>query len=189
MDKPARAKPTTEAQRHEPLAGQQPQLEMLPPHLAAAQRSGRRPRRDALFDFVYSSGQWRQGSVALARRTMAALWILVAIGAGSCLALVTIVRNRAGCRGVPCSVATFGGRPLLTLVLAAAGTVALLAMAVLTRGFTRSGETGLWLLISAACLTVAAVAGILLVVAAVGVVLIIAMLAVTLIFAFFADHT
>jgi hypothetical protein len=86
-------------------------------------------------------------------------------------------------------VATFGGHPQLTLVLAAVGTAALLTTAVFTRGLTRAGANGLWLVIPAACLTLAAVGGILLVLAATVLILLAAMFALVLVFAFFADHT
>jgi hypothetical protein len=180
----------TEIQRHEPLAGQLAHTTMLPaPTAPASQSSDGHRLKDALSDFVYSSRSWRQGRLAFARRTTVSLWILVAIGAGSCVGLLMVLRNPAGCRGLPCSVATFGGQPQLTLVLAAAGTGALLTTALFTRGLTRAGATGLWLVIPAACLTLASVSGILVVALAAAVIMSAAMLALVLVFAFFADHS
>jgi hypothetical protein len=175
----------TEIQRHEPLAGQLAHSKMLS---ASRSSDGRRPK-DALSDFVSSSRSWRQGRLGFARRTTVALWALVAIGAGSCLGLYLVLRHPEACTGLPCSVATFGGQPQLTLVLAAAGTGALLMTALFTRGLTRAGANGLWLVIPSACLTLASVSGILLVVLAVVVVMLAVMLALILVFAFFADHS
>ncbi|TCO13875.1 hypothetical protein EV652_12535 [Kribbella steppae] len=189
MKRSAAGRHMTEIQRHEPLAGQLAHTKMLPPHAPASPSSEGHRLKDALSDFVSSSRSWRQGRLAFARRTTVALWILVAIGAGSCVGLVLVLRDPEACRGLPCSVATFGGQPQLTLALVAAGTAALLTTAVFTRGLTRAGANGLWLVIPAAGLTLASVSGILLVVLAAVVIMFAAMLVLVLVFAFFADHT
>jgi hypothetical protein len=171
-------------QRNRPLAGHLAHTETLPPQAHAPLSS-----QNALSYFVSSSRPRRPRHLALARRTTVALWILVAIGAGSSIGLATILRSPGECRSLPCSVATFGGHPQLTLALAAAGTAALLITAVFTRGLTRAGANGLWLVIPAACLTLASVGGILLLLAATLLILLGVMFALVLVFAFFADHT
>jgi hypothetical protein len=181
MKRSAANRHMTENQRNESLAGQFAHTEVQPPKAYASQ--------NLLSYFVSSSRPWRQGRLALARRTTVALWVLVALGAASCLGLAMVLRNPAGCRGVPCSVATFGGHPQLTLVFAAAGTATLLITAVFTRGLTRVGANGLWLVIPAAGLTLASVGGILVVLLATALILLAVMLAFVLLFAFFADHT
>lgn len=113
----------------------------------------------------------------------------MALGIGGCVELFGIIRSTTECGGLACSVVTFGGHPQLVLVLAAAGTAALLATAVVTRGFTYLGGNALWLAVPATGLTFAAVAGVLAVAVATLLFLFVAILTVVLVCAYFADHS
>jgi hypothetical protein len=127
--------------------------------------------------------------VALGRRTTIALWLLIAVGIGSCVALYAMLHNPAGCSDVACSVATYGGHPLLMLGFAAAGTAALLVLAAFTRGLTRASAGALRLLVPAAGLTLASVTGVVAVLVTGMLIVLVALLAVVATFAFFADHS
>jgi hypothetical protein len=127
--------------------------------------------------------------VALGRRTTIALWLLIAVGIVSCLALVVMLQAPAGCSGLACSIATYGGHPLLMLVFAAAGTAALLGLAAFTRGLTRASARALRLLVPAAGLTLASVTGVVAVLVTGMVIVLVALLAVVVTCAFFADHS
>lgn len=169
------------------MADQLSTLDLLPPRLPAAPLPvvDQLPQ-EALSDLVYTRRPWNRDRVA--RRTTVVLWLLVAFGLASCVELITVVRSTA-CAGLACSVATYGGHPMLTLVLAAAGTTLLLATAAFTRGFTRLSGNALWVTVSAAGLTFAAIAGVLTVLVASALIMLLAILAVTVFFAFFADHS
>jgi hypothetical protein len=127
--------------------------------------------------------------VALGRRTTIALWLLIAVGIGSCLALFAMLQAPAGCSGLACTIATYGGHPLLMLVFAAAGTTSLLGLAAFTRGLTRASAGALRLLVPAAGLTLASVTGVVAVLVTGMVIVLVALLAVVVTFAFFADHS
>lgn len=157
----------------------------LRPHSASEPPVVSRPY-DSVSDLV-SLG--RSEPVALGRRTTIALWLLIAVGIGSCLALFTMLHNPAGCSGLACSIATYGGHPLLMLVFAAAGTAALLGLAAFTRGLTRASARALRLLVPAAGLTLAAVTGIVALLVTGMVIVLVALLAVVVTCAFFADHS
>ncbi len=120
---------------------------------------------DALSGFVAASRPWSQRPVALARRTTTILWAITAVGASVCIGLLAVIRQPSICRGLPCSVATFGGHPVYTLAVAGAGTAALLTMGAFTHGLTRMGAPHLSLVIPAAGVTVASVAGAVVVIA------------------------
>lgn len=165
------------------------QLELLPPRLSSPLPSIDCLPHDGLSDIVYSKRPGNRGRLALSRRTTVVLWLLVALGIGGCIELFRIVRSTTECSGLACSVVTFGGHPQLVLVLAAAGTAALLATAVVTRGFTYLGGNALWLAVPATGLTFAAVAGVLAVAVATLLFLFVAILTVVLVCAYFADHS
>jgi hypothetical protein len=157
-------------------------LDLLPPRQTVS------VTHEALSDFVYARPPRERRRVALGRRTTVALWLLLATGVFGCLELLTIIRSTSGCSGPACSVATFGGHPMVTLVLAAVGTSALLVAGAFTRGFTRVNGNAFWLTVPAG-LTLAAVAGLLAVFVATALILVIAILAVTVCCAFFAEHS
>ncbi len=171
---------------HDPLPERLPHIEFLPPPATVAESQGYKPPV-ALSRFVASSRPWSEQPVALSRRTTVALWILTGTGAGVCAILIAVLRKPNMCRGLACSIATFGGRPWFTLVLAAAGTACLLTMAAFTHGLTRVGARDLCVVIPAAGLVLASVAGA--VVVLVGTVLIVltAVFALVLLFALLAD--
>jgi hypothetical protein len=77
---------------------------------------------------------------------------------------------------------------MVTLVLLAVGTGALVVSAAVTRGFTRTSGNAFWLTVPAG-LTLASVAGLLAVLVATALILVIAILVVTICCAFFADHS
>jgi hypothetical protein len=161
------------------------QLELLPPPPVV---SVDLPAYEALSDFVHAKPPRERRRVALARWATVGLWLLLAIGIFGSVELLAIIRSTTGCNGTACSVATFGGHPLMTLVLVALGSSALLVTAAVTRGFTRVSGSALWLTIPAG-LTLASVAGLLAVLVATALILVLAILAVTVCCAFFADHS
>ncbi|GAA0942900.1 hypothetical protein GCM10009554_35830 [Kribbella koreensis] len=161
------------------------QLAVLPPRPTV---SVDHAPHEALSDFIYARPPRERRLVALARRTTVALWLLLAVGIFCCVELLAIMDSASGCGGAACSVATFGGHPLVTLVLAAVGTSGLLVAAAFTRGFTRASGNAFWLTVPAG-LTLASVAGLLAVFVATALILITAILAVTVCCAFFADHS
>jgi hypothetical protein len=169
------------------MADQLSTLDLLPPRLPAAPLAvvDQLPQ-EALSDFIYTRRPWNRDRVS--RRTTVVLWLLVAFGIASCVELVTLVRSTA-CTGLACAVATYGGHPMLTLVLGAAGTTMLLGTASFTRGFTRLSGNALWVTVSAAGLTFAAIAGVLAVLVASALIMLVAILVVTVFCAFFADHS
>lgn len=178
-----------EIQPYESLSESLPHVELLRPHIAAA-----RPRTEdhelpnALGGFVASARPWSSQTVVLSRRTTAALWVLVGAGAGVCAVLFGLL-SEAACSGVACSVATLGGHPRLTLALAAVGTVGLLVGALFTRGLTRVGARGLWLVVPAAVLTAASVVGAVVVLAAAVLIVIVGAIAVGIVCAVIADRS
>ena len=127
--------------------------------VALRQRTQGHVVRGALVEFV-ADARVRN------RRTAPALWGLLGLGAAVCVVLIGVVDMPQICRGVACSVATFGGRPELTLAFAASGTIGLLMAALTTRGFTRIGSRGPWLVAPAAAVTAASVFGALVVLVA-----------------------
>jgi hypothetical protein len=161
------------------------QLDLLPPRPTV---SVDQLTHEALSDFVYARPPRDRRRVVLARRATVALWLLLAIGLFGCVELLAIVRSTAGCSGAACSVATFGGHPMVTLVLVAVGTSALFVSAAFTRGFTRASGNAFWLTVPAG-LTLVSVAGLLAVFVATALLLILAILAVTVCCAFFAEHS
>lgn len=174
--------------RKVPSADQVPYAELLAQRASTSASPYGRGFPDPLADYGALGGSWEQGPVAITRRTTIALWVLVACGIGGCVALLTILRDQDGCSGLPCSVATYGGRPLTTLLLAAAGTAALLGTAVFTRGLTRLSAWALWLVIPAAGLTLVSVAGLLVVLAAMILIAVTTIVAVLLVFAMFSEQ-
>jgi hypothetical protein len=168
------------------MANQLLELQPLPP---APQPHVDPQPQAALSDLIYLNRPRSRGRTAVSLRTTIALWLLAALGAGSCIGLITVLRSPAGCRGLPCSVATYGGHPLVTLVVAALGTTALLTTATFTQGLTHLPENALWAVIPASALTLAAVTGILAVLIATALILLTALAVIVLIFASFADHT
>jgi hypothetical protein len=172
------------------MADQLSTLDLLPPRLPAPSLPAfDQLPQESLSDFVYTRRSWSRDRKTVARRTTLVLWVLAAFGLASCVELISLVRSTAACTGLACSVATFGGHTLLTLLLAAAGTTALLATAAFTRGFTRMSGNSLWAVVSAAGLTFASVAGVLAILVASALIMIVAILAVTVFFACFADHS
>jgi len=73
--------------------------------------------------------------------------------------LIGLLRSESVCEGLACSTATFGGRPVLTLVFAVLGTAGLLVSALFTRGLTRVGARQLWQVVPAGVVTAASVIG------------------------------
>ncbi|MDX6283431.1 MAG: hypothetical protein QOH03_4502 [Kribbellaceae bacterium] len=161
------------------------QLDLLPPRPIV---SVDQVTHEALSDFVYARPPRERRRVLLARRTTVALWLLLAIGLFGCVEMLAIVRSTTGCSGTACSVSTFGGHPMVTLVLAAIGTSALIVAAAFTRGFTLVSGNAFWLTVPAG-LTLVAVAGLLAILVATALILILAILAVTVCCAFFAEHS
>lgn len=135
---------------------------------------------DALNDFVAAARPWSERPMALSRRTAVGLWIVVGIGVGVGVVMLRLLPFLRTCEHFACSVATLGGRPVLTLVLTAVGVVGLLVAAGHTHGFSRTGARGLILIVPAAAVTATSVLGPLLVVAAVVLLLIIGMVVVVL---------
>jgi hypothetical protein len=114
--------------------------------------------------------------------------MLTLCGIGSCVALLAILRTGDGCGSLPCRVATFGGHPLITLLLAAAGTAALLVAAVFTRGLTRLSARALWLVMPGAGLTFVSAAGLLVVLGAMLLIAVVTIVAALLFFAMFSEQ-
>jgi hypothetical protein len=73
--------------------------------------------------------------------------------------LVAVTHGGAGCSGLLCDVATFGGHPRLTLVAAAAAASALAVSACVTRCFSRATHAQLRLGAAGAVLTAASAGG------------------------------
>ncbi|MEV8376708.1 hypothetical protein AB0P21_28440 [Kribbella sp. NPDC056861] len=132
---------------------------------------------------------WKPERVPLARRTTFVLWVLVAVGIGSSIGLAGILGEQGGYTGTVCSVATFGGHPLVTLLLAAVGSAALLVAAFFTRGLTSSSSNGRLLISSAAGLTLVGVTGILVVFVATMALFLATMLVLVCVFALAAEHS
>jgi hypothetical protein len=132
---------------------------------------------------------WTPERVPLARRTTFVLWVLAAVGIGSSIGLAGILGEQGGCSGTVCSVSTFGGHPLITLLLAAAGSVALLVAAAFTRGLTSSNANGMRLISAAAGLTLVGVTGILVVFVATMALFLATMLVLVCFFALSAEHS
>ena len=121
--------------------------------------------RPALGGLLARVLRWNAVRVALSNRVTVALWILVVgdVVVGSWL--FALLHGPRGCEGSLCSTATLGGHPALTFGLAAASAVALLAVAVPTRGLTEGGGPELVVMSVAAVLAMVSIIGAVLVVA------------------------
>jgi hypothetical protein len=121
--------------------------------------------RPALGSFLSRVVRWNAVRVALSGRVTVALWILVIgdVVVGSWLFAVLL--GPTGCKGSLCSTATLGGHPAVTFGLAAVSAVALLALAVPTRGLTEGGGLELVIMSTAALLAMVSIIGAVLVVA------------------------
>jgi hypothetical protein len=144
-----------------------PQIDRLPTDEAGPglEVFDNRPR-PALDSFLARVLRWNAVRVALSNRVTVALWILVVgdVVVGSWLFAVLHDGPR-GCEGSLCSTTTLGGHPALTFGLAAASAVALLAVAVPTRGLTEGGGPELVVMSVAAVLAMVSIIGAVLVVA------------------------
>ena len=109
--------------------------------------------------------RWNAVRVALSGRVTVALWILVIgdVVVGSWL--FAVLHGPTGCEGSLCSTATLGGHPAVTFGLAAVSALALLAVAVPTRGLTEGGGLELVVMSAAAVLAIVSIIGAVLVVA------------------------
>ncbi len=109
--------------------------------------------------------RWNAVRVALSGRVTVALWILVIgdVVVGSWL--FAVLHGPTECEGSLCSTATLGGHPAMTFGLAAVSALALLAVAVPTRGLTEGGGLELVVMSAAAVLAMVSIIGAVLVVA------------------------
>ena len=142
-----------------------PQIDRLPTDQAGpgTEAFDQRPR-PALDSFLARVMRWNAVRVALSGRVTVALWILVIsdVVVGSWLFAVPL--GPTGCEGSLCSTATLGGHPAVTFGLAAVSALALLAVAVPTRGLTEGGGLELVVMSAAAVLAMVSIIGAVLVV-------------------------
>jgi hypothetical protein len=129
---------------------------------------------DALQDYLAPATPWTATPVGLALNVTLTLWGLLGTDVVVSGWLIGVNADAFPCSGMLCSASTFGEHPTLTLILAAASSLALLILSVLTRGFTEGSRRTL----AAAC-----VSAIVAVVATVGAVLVVFTLAVAVVVA------
>ncbi len=143
-----------------------PQIDRLPTDQAVpgTEAFDQRPL-SALDSFLASVVRWNAVRVALSGRVTVALWILligdVVVGSW----LFAVLLGPTGCEGSLCSTATLGGHPAVTFGLAAVSAMALLAVAVPTRGLTEGAGLELVVMSAAALLAMVSIIGAVLVVA------------------------
>jgi hypothetical protein len=125
-----------------------PHLDQLPP---ASIRYNQIPYQGtAIADYLATSRRWDRQRVRLSSRVTAALWLWLLIIVGVIAWLISVARAPTSCTSGLCRLATLGGHPTVTLILAGTSVGLLIAMALVTRGLTRAGSVELTIILVAA---------------------------------------
>jgi hypothetical protein len=104
---------------------------------------------------------WGGARVALSPAVTGALWVLLLIALVLAGGMIAVRSGMTPCSGPLCFAVTLGDHPLLTLVLAAAGAVVLVAASTVTRGLTEVCGPQLAVVVVGAMCALVASAGVL----------------------------
>jgi hypothetical protein len=125
-----------------------PHLDQLPP--SSIRHDHISYRGTAVADYLTVSRRWELQRVGLSTRLSVAVWLVFLTTLGVVGWLISVARAPTTCTGRLCRLATLGGHPTLTLVLAGISVGLFFAMALVTRGLTRAGSVELTLILVAA---------------------------------------